>query len=241
MSIFKRHDQGGVKEAPLAPRAPSADGAQHEQPTRTGKLTPPFSAPPTARAAQSASAPGVVPPPAAPIYSMRPPEAPQADEDAQSSLAEKLRMAGEALQRMQESVQGGVQGSLKGGLQGSVQGNLEVAVQRRRTAPSSATRVRRSSAQRPAEAARAPRTQAHQPFDPMRAAQAGLLSLAWSWQEAGAPIRAIHTYVELLTRYPGTPAAAAAVADLVKLSEKLSAEGQFHTALTIYDHLECLA
>jgi len=42
-------------------------------------------------------------------------------------------------------------------------------------------------------------------------------------------------------RYPGTPAAAAAVADLVKLSEKLTAEGQFHTALTIYDHLERLA
>jgi hypothetical protein len=75
-------------------------------------------------------------------------------------------------------------------------------------------------------------------FDPVVAAQTGLLNLAWRWQQAGAPIRAIHTYVELLTRYPDTPAAAAAVADLVELSEKLAHEGQFHTALGIYDQLE---
>jgi len=67
------------------------------------------------------------------------------------------------------------------------------------------------------------------------------LSLACRWQEAGAPIRAIHTYIELLTRYPDTAAAAAAVSDLVELSEKLADQGQFHIALAIYDHLEYLA
>jgi hypothetical protein len=46
--------------------------------------------------------------------------------------------------------------------------------------------------------------------------------------------------VELLTRYPDTPAAGAAVSDLVELSEKLVGEGQFHTALAIYDQLERL-
>lgn len=76
------------------------------------------------------------------------------------------------------------------------------------------------------------------PFDRMAATQAGLLKLAWKWQEAGAPIRAIHTYIELLTRYPDTPGADAAVADLVELSDILTEQGQFHTALAIYDHLE---
>jgi hypothetical protein len=78
----------------------------------------------------------------------------------------------------------------------------------------------------------------HHGFDPVAATQAGMLNLAWRWQEAGAFIRAIHTYVELLTRYPDTPGADAAVADLVELSEKLVEHGQFHTALAIYDHLE---
>lgn len=77
-------------------------------------------------------------------------------------------------------------------------------------------------------------------FDPVAATQAGLLNLAWKWQEAGAPIRAIHTYVELLERYPHTAGAEAAVADLVELSEILTEQGQFHTALAIYDHLEAL-
>ena len=72
----------------------------------------------------------------------------------------------------------------------------------------------------------------------MAAAQTGLLNLAWSWQKSGAPIRAIHTYVQLLSRYPGTPAAAAAVADLVELSETLANQGQFHTALAIWEQLE---
>jgi hypothetical protein len=82
---------------------------------------------------------------------------------------------------------------------------------------------------------------AWQTFDPLRAAQTGLLKLAWSWKQAGAPIRAIHAYMELLFRYPDSAAADAAVADLVELSDALVSEGQFHTALAIYDHLECWA
>lgn len=92
-------------------------------------------------------------------------------------------------------------------------------------------------AQRSIPAACPPAPPRHE-FDRMAATQAGLLKLAWKWQEAGAPIRAIHTYIELLTRYPDTPGADAAVADLVELSDILTEQGQFHTALAIYDHLE---
>ena len=93
------------------------------------------------------------------------------------------------------------------------------------------------AAQRSTPVACPPAPPRHQ-FDRMAATQAGLLKLAWKWQEAGAPIRAIHTYIELLTRYPDTPGADAAVADLVELSDILTEQGQFHTALAIYDHLE---
>ena len=159
------------------------------------------------------TSPGVLPPAAAPIYSTRAPEA------SESPVAEKVRIAREAQQRAQDRIRNTV----------------------RHTKPSSpAPGVQR----RPQEAmtstwrqSRAP----HAPSDPAACAQQGMLNLAWRWQEAGAPIRAIHTYVELLERYPGTPAAAAAVGQLVDLSAKLADEGQFHIALTIYDHLEHLA
>ena len=156
------------------------------------------------------TAPGVVPPPAAPMYSMRPAE----------SVAERVRMARDAQMRARASVQAGIRG----------------ATQRPATATACVVTSRSHGA--PAT----PRTMPPlDPSNPAACAQAGLLSLAWRWQDAGAPIRAIHAYVELLTRYPDTPAAAAAVTDLVELSEKLVEEGQFHTALAIYDHLEQLA
>ena len=100
-------------------------------------------------------------------------------------------------------------------------------------AQSMATRAARRTA-----LAACPPAPSRHPFDRMAATQAGLLKLAWKWQEAGAPIRAIHAYIELLTRYPDTPGADAAVADLVELSDILVEQGQFHTALAIYDHLE---
>jgi hypothetical protein len=130
-------------------------------------------------------------------------------------LAEKARLARGAQQNVQEKVRIGVQ-------------------QVRPTPP-------------PSEACR--RSGATQRFtttpllthDPVACAQAGLLNLARMWLAADAPMRAIHTYLEVLTRYPDTQVAADAVADLVELSEKLAGEGQFHAALGIYDHLEYLA
>ena len=168
----------------------------------------------------ASAAPGVVPPPAAPTYSMRTPQSvPRFEGDGESPLAAKVRMAREAQESAQERVR--------------------LAVQRS-TLASPAPGVRRRPAHQPAPPpSRTPMPGS--PFDPDAYAQAGLLSLAWRWQEAGAPIRAIHAYVELLTRYPDTPAARTAVADLVELSERLVDDGQFHTALVIYDHLEHLA
>jgi len=163
------------------------------------------------------AAPGVVPPPAAPMYSVRPPESQRGESGAESSVAEKVRKAKEAQQNAQE--------------------RIRLAVRRARSASPPPGVQRRPTHQM----AVTPQSRRHYPSDPAVCAQNGLLSLAWSWQEAGAPIRAIHTYVELLMRYPDTPATAAAVADLVTLSEKLAGEGQFHTALAIYDHLEYLA
>jgi hypothetical protein len=178
MSIFKR-SSGDVQQTIAAPSAEA--GPEAGQP----KFVPP---------AQGA-APGVVPPPAAPIYSTRP-----------RTSTPNGAAAGVAMQRA-----------------------------------SSASRVSGERGRPRPVAHVMARTRPHTPPDPSACAQAGLLNLAWRWQEAGAPIRAIHTYVELLTRYPGTPAAATAVAELVDLSEKLAGEGQFHTALAIYDHLEHLA
>jgi hypothetical protein len=217
MSLFKRHDQGGVQVSEAPSPRPGAEAGQAQQQARSSKLTPPFVSP--VAASQPAAAPGVVPPPAAPIYSMRPPEP-----EAPTAVAEKPRAPKDAQQSIQASVNG------------SVNGSVQVAVRRTRAA-SAASSLRSRPVQQPAASTPAARL----PFDAVRAAQTGLLNLAWSWQAAGAPIRAIHTYMQVLHRYPDTPAADAAVADLVELSQKLAGEGQFHTALAIYEHLEQLA
>jgi len=161
-----------------------------------------------------------VPPPAAPIYSMRPPEsAPRFDAQAESSVAETFRRAREAQQWAEEIAE-----------------ETMAAVAPRAQAP---TRSPRGAVRRRAQRTSQPEGARHRHvFDPVAAAQAGLLNLAWRWQRAGAPIRAIHAYMELLVRYPDTPAAAAAVADLVELSDRLAREGHFHIALGIYDQLE---
>lgn len=188
MGIFRR-DHSDVQQASAATYPETAaQGGQLEQ---QALLMPPFMP-----AIDGAAAPGVVPPPAAPMYSMRPPEsAPGTDSGADAVAAETMRMAS--------------------------------------TVATPATRARRRPLTR-----RPLRPAAQQPFDPKRCAQAGLLKLAWRWQEAGAPIRAIHTYMQVLTRYPHTAAAAAAVADLVELSEDLARHGHFHIALGIYEELE---
>lgn len=204
MSIFKRHDQGDVEQTITAPYPDT--GAQGGLPDQPANAMPSF-------------APGVVPPPAAPIYSMRPPEsAPRADGSAEGAVAETFRMAREAQQWAQDIAEEAV------------------------PAPAPRARPARNVGRRwaPRVATAAPRLRHRQSFDPVAAAQTGLLNLAWRWQQAGAPIRAIHAYMELITRYPHSPAAGAAVADLVELSEKLAHEGHFHIALGIYDQLEDL-
>jgi hypothetical protein len=134
-------------------------------------------------------------------------------EDVDVSVAEKVRLAREA----------------------QLRGRDRLTARRARAAASTQV-VRRQAVAQPSPV---PATQPiRQGFDPLRAAQTGLLKLAWSWQKAGSPIRAIHAYMELLFRYPDSAAADAAVADLVQLSDTLTSEGQFHTALAIYDHLE---
>jgi len=200
MTLFKRQEQQADVQQKAAASAPGA---------ATQVLT------------QAAPTPGVVPPPAAPVYSTRPPEAAQRFELDTGSLVAEVSKSSDA--------------------QESVQKRVRVAVQRTRTANSPARSVAKRPIQQPVAApawAAPPRTR--QSFDPSRCAQAGLLNLAWSWQQAGAPIRAIHAYMKVLTRYPGTPGAAAAVADLVELSDKLADQGQFHIALGIYEELEQL-
>jgi hypothetical protein len=123
--------------------------------------------------------------------------------------------------------------------QASIRERVQRAVQRIRTTASPA----RTRATQPGFSL-SQRTAALQPIGPqcpsdhVTYAQAGLLNLAASWQEAGATIRAIHVYMDLLERYPDSAAAAAAVSELAELSEKLVDDGQFHTALGIYDRLE---
>lgn len=205
MSIFKRSST----EAQQASAETSPETAQGSQ-AATATMVPPL------------VAPGVVPPPAAPIYSTLPQEKPAA-EDPGPSMAEKLRMTKEALENARVSLEG----------------NVRIAAQRSsRSSTSQSQGVQRRPAQQVVPSS--PRTTTTRAFDPVACAQTGLLNLAWRWQEAGSPIRAIHTYMELLDRYPDTPAASAAVADLVKLSEKLANEGQFHAALAIFDRLEQL-
>lgn len=206
MSIFKRHDQGNVEQTIATPYPDT--GAQGGLPEQPAKPMPAF------------AYPGVVPPPAAPIYSMRPPEsASRVDGSVDDAVADTFRIAREAEQWAQDIAE-------------DVTSNDAP----RPRAATPARSVARRSTQRATRPT--PRLRHHTCFDPVHAAQTGLLHLAWQWQRAGAPIRAIHAYMELLMRYPHTPAADAAVADLVELSDKLVSEGHFHIAFGIYDQLE---
>lgn len=217
MSIFKRADQDDVQPTSAA-HSPEM-GALGDQPEQPERMMPPF------------MAPGVVPPPAAPLYSTRPPESgPRVEFDAEVALAGSAGLGRGGQQRTQEFV---IEAARAGRRR-----ELPAAVQRARAA-SGAQEEGNRVAQRSVSPRPAPRARLHH-FDPAAAAQAGMLHLAWQWQQAGSPIRAIHTYLELLARHPGTPAAAAAIADLVALSDKLAEDGHFHIALGIYEELEAL-
>jgi hypothetical protein len=77
-------------------------------------------------------------------------------------------------------------------------------------------------------------------YDPQGAARAGLLRLATDWKEAGSTYQAMHAYMEVLTRYPQTGAAAAATEGLVDLADRLQKQGRFYAALNIYDKLDAM-
>lgn len=210
MSIFKHSTE--VQE-PTATAIPAGSAAS--QPDRRTKLTPPFAG----AVPRTTAAAGVVPPQAAPIYSMQP--APRAESDGDGAAMANSRVASEPQQPALPAPASAA------------------PAQPAKAAALPAPAMRRQAAPRQAPAIPQPvQPPTRQQFDPARAAQAGLLNLAWSWQQAGSPIRAIHTYMELLARYPGSPAAAGAIADLVQLSSKLAEQGNFHTALSIFDDLE---
>src|SRR5215472_1772559 len=162
MSIFSRSastpQQTTTAPAP-EPGAPTAT-ADQAAPDKASTFAPPRNA-----------APGVVPPPAAPVYSMRPAESERrVDTVADSSMSDSARMA--------------------------LKAKSHLAAQRARPVAAPA-QARKRQLQQPAPAP-APKRAALQGFDPIRAAQTGLLKLAWSWQSAASPIRAIHTYMELI-------------------------------------------
>jgi hypothetical protein len=136
MAFFKRNDQGTVQQASAAP---SGEGKVLEQ---SAALMPPVV---TSRGPASS---GVVPPPAAPMYSVSLPDAgPRAEGDAASLIAERVRVARDRQQ--------------------SVQQRLRLSVQRERAAASPARNVRRRALQTPVAAA----TQSRPSFDPTRCAQ----------------------------------------------------------------------
>jgi hypothetical protein len=238
MSIFKRRDEGNVQTV-TPPTQQTAVQAGQEQAPQGASARPPGAAPTpaasrpavppagvaTPAASRQAVAPGVLPPPAAPVVTAHPTEpAARVENGADSVLAEKARMVREAQMRARA---------------------IEDSMDRREPRPSLSYDRRRPTQAAPVPGAaqsigrRAlPPLRPKHLFDPVAATQAGLLNLAWQWQAAGSPIRAIHAYMQILIRYPGSPGADAAVADLVELSERMAERGQFHIALGIYDHLE---
>jgi hypothetical protein len=196
-------------------------------------VTPPFLRP--GSAGPGGAAAGVVPPIAAPIYSMLPGVGlPHSIPPAGSAPYSVPQTAAQVQSAVEDAVAEGARVAQQ------TQQRVRVAIERT-TAPASApaSAARRRPVQRAAPAPQtAPRPRPRQAFDPVAYAQTGLLNLAHNWAQSGAPLRAIHTYMQVLIRYPGTPAASAAVADLVEYADSLAEQGMFHAALSIYDRLE---
>jgi tetratricopeptide (TPR) repeat protein len=74
-------------------------------------------------------------------------------------------------------------------------------------------------------------------YDAIAATRAGLIRLASSWSEAGAPFQAIRIYTQVLDRYPNSGAAVAAAEELLALAERLQEQGMYFTAAGILDKL----
>ncbi len=77
-------------------------------------------------------------------------------------------------------------------------------------------------------------------FDPHGAIRVGMLRLARNWANEGHVYSAINTYREVLTRYPGTGVAAAAVEDMLELAQVLEQQGMYFTALNLFHTMEDL-
>ena len=205
-----KRNPGDVPQAGAA----APDGVESAAPKQPASPPPPL------------AAPGVVPPAAAPMYSTRQPEPAARAQEPDTAVAEKMKAAREAQMVAKERMRQALE-------------RVRAARPQARAASSPPPQPVPQAPAPPAPRA-IPRPQVVHRFDPVAQAQAGLLNLAWHWGEAGAPCRAIDAYMDLLSRYPGTPAAAAAVADLAKLTDRLAEAGQFHTALRVYNELESL-
>jgi hypothetical protein len=183
-----------------------------------------------------ATAPGVVPPAAAPVYSVPAAATLPRSIPPLGSVPHSVPPAG-AIPLLEAVAENPLTRSMT--MASEAQENLQATLQRRRAVAVRAPDTSMSLVRRPAPTrTRRARPRPRMPFDPEAYAQTGLLNLAYSWQQAGASVRAIHTYMQVLIRYPGTSAADAAVADLVEFADTLAEEGHFHTALSIYDQLE---
>lgn len=65
-----------------------------------------------------------------------------------------------------------------------------------------------------------------------------ILRMARAWQAAGHVNEAIHTYTELLTRYPGTFVAQEAAEELHLLAQSYEKQGKYHLARSLYEKLQ---
>jgi hypothetical protein len=77
-------------------------------------------------------------------------------------------------------------------------------------------------------------------FDPKGVIRVGFLRLARNWKDTGQPYQAMHAYMMILERYPGTAVADAAVEDLMELAESFEQEGKFHSAMNLFNKIESL-
>jgi outer membrane protein assembly factor BamD (BamD/ComL family) len=62
--------------------------------------------------------------------------------------------------------------------------------------------------------------------------------MARQWRDTGSTHQAIEAYKEILTNYPGTQVASAAVEELVELAQMMENAGQYHAALEVFRMLE---
>ena len=77
-------------------------------------------------------------------------------------------------------------------------------------------------------------------YDPSAVVRAELVRLGDDWQAAGGLYQAIVAYTEVLTKYPGSGAAAAATDGLVNIARQMKQQGRYYQALAIFRKLEAL-